>query len=155
MGERYFPLFISMEGKRVLLVGAGTIALRRAKGLLEFGAVLVVTAPEIRTEFYRLQSVYGMERLVLKKAVFSPESVAGMDFVLSATDAAEVDTEVYRVCRERRIPVNIASDQKLCDFQFPALIQHENLVIGVNSGGSDHKKVRQVSEKIREWIMKK
>lgn len=44
--NRYFPLFLSLEGKRILIAGAGKIAARRAGVLLSFGAKVFVTAPE-------------------------------------------------------------------------------------------------------------
>ncbi len=152
MGKKYFPLFISMEQKHILLVGAGSIALRRARGLLDFGAVLTVIAPEIRDEFRILQRQYGKDNLILMQREFLPGEIEAYDFALSATDSREVDSEVYRECKDKKIPVNIASDQRLCDFQFPALIEYDQIVIGVNSGGSDHKKVRNVSADIREVL---
>lgn len=152
MREKYFPLFISMEQKKILLVGAGGIALRRAGGLLDFGAVLTVVAPKIRDEFHILQQQYGEDNLILVQREFVPGEIEGYDFVLSATDSREADFGVYRECRDKKVPVNIASDQSLCDFQFPALIEYDQVVIGVNSGGRDHKKVRNVSAGIREFL---
>ncbi len=149
MNKKYFPLFISMEQKRILFVGAGNIALRRAKGLLEFGAVVTVIAPDIHTEFYKLQKQYGEEKLSLICRSFIPGEIGNCDFVLSATDSRKTDRSVYTECREKKIPVNIASDRVLCDFQFPAIIEYDNIVIGVNSGGDDHRKVRDISAKIR------
>lgn len=154
MGKKYFPLFISMEQKQVLLVGAGNIALRRAKGLLRFGTILTVIAPKIREEFWSLQEQYGENNLILMQREFVPGEIEGYDFVLSATDSEEVDFAVYRECRDKKVPVNIASDQSLCDFQFPALIECDNVVVGVNSGGSDHKKVRSISADIRELLQR-
>ena len=154
MEEKFFPVFISMKNRQIWLIGAGNIALRRAAGLLDFGAVLTVIAPEISAGFYELQRTCGEERLILEKKKFVPGSIPaeGLLFVLSATDDRETDRAVYAECKEKGISVNIASDQTMCDFQFPALIQQENLVIGVNSGGRDHRKVRRISEKIRKWI---
>lgn len=154
MEKKYFPLFISMEQKHILLVGAGSIALRRARGLLGFGAIITVVAPEIRDEFRELQEQYGEENLVLIQREFAPGEIEGYDFVLSATDSREVDAGIYHECRAKEVPVNIASNQNLCDFQFPALIEYDHVVIGVNSGGSDHKKVRRISADIRELLKK-
>lgn len=154
MEKKYFPLFISMEQKHILLVGAGRIALRRARGLLGFGAVLTVAAPKIRDEFRELQEQYGEENLILIRREFVSGGIDGYDFVLAATDSRETDFAVCRECRAKGVPVNIASDQKLCDFQFPALIESDDVVIGVNSGGSDHKKVRSISADIRELLKK-
>ena len=152
--SNYFPLFIDMSGRRVRMIGAGAIALRRTKGLLDFGAIVTVTAPDIRKEFYELQETCGSNVLILEKKAFETGSISRghADFVLAATDDREVELAVYRECKEKKIPVNIASDQTLCDFQFPALIRQDGLVIGVNSGGGDHRKVRRASAGIREYL---
>lgn len=152
MDNRYFPIFIRMDQKQVLLIGAGNIALRRAKGLLNFGAVLTVIAPRIHPEFVELQKSYGEKSLKLVQREFMPGEIENFDFVLSATDDSQTDVCVCQECKEKKIPVNIASDQTLCDFQFPALIEQDNIVIGVNSGGSDHRKVRSISARIRELL---
>lgn len=152
MNKKYFPLFVSMEQKHILLVGAGNIALRRARGLLGFGAALTVIAPNIRDEFRYLQKQYGEENLTLIQRRFVPGEIAGYDLVLSATDSEFVDAGICSECREKKIPVNIASNQNLCDFYFPALIEHEDIVMGVCSGGSDHKKVRSISADLRELL---
>lgn len=152
MEKKYFPLFISMEQKHILLVGAGNIALRRAKGLLDFGAVLTVVAPKIREEFRELQQFFGEERLKLIRRDFAQGEIEGYDFVLAATDCEQADFLVYQECKGKKIPVNIASDKKLCDFCFPALIEYEDIVMGVCSGGSNHRKVRRISADIREML---
>ena len=152
MGNKYFPLFVNLEKKKILLIGAGNIALRRARGVLDFGAELTVVAPEIATEFFDLQDQYGKDCLVIVKHGFEPGSIDGFEFVLSATNDRDIDLAVYQECKEKGIPVNVASDQSLCDFYFPALVQEDNIVIGVSSGGDDHGKVRRVSAKIREWM---
>ena len=44
-GRAYFPMFVDIRGKKILIVGAGTIAARRAEALLGFGPDLTVVAP--------------------------------------------------------------------------------------------------------------
>ena len=76
----------------------------------------------------------------------------GFKVVLSAVDEALVDQAIYEACKEKNIPVNIASDMTKNDFFFPALICDDDMVIGVCSGGRDHKKVARISQLIREKI---
>lgn len=58
----YFPLFVNLSGKKILIVGAGSIALRRAEALSPFGAELMVTAPEGRPEMEKLAAVWNRRR---------------------------------------------------------------------------------------------
>lgn len=153
MERRLFPFFIDIHGKSILVIGAGEVALRRVRGLLEFGAVVRVAAPVLHDAFAVLRRRYG-DRLQLEERRFQPGEIEGYFFVLSCTDDAAVETMVYEECKKKGIPVNLASDQSRCDFQFPALILTDELVIGVNSGGKNHRLVREIAGKIRKLLGK-
>ena len=56
MKKPYFPMFVDLSGRQVTVVGGGSVALRRSETLLYFGVDIKVIAPEIRSEFYRLDS---------------------------------------------------------------------------------------------------
>lgn len=147
----YFPLFVELEGKPIALYGAGRIAARRLRGLLRFGAHVTVTAPEISQEVQELAEQYAAQVTVIRMR-YRMGTIPNVMLVLSATDDAQVDRQIYDECREKGIPVNIASDQRLCDFYFPALMEHDGLVVGISSGGTDHGKVKAVSAALREML---
>lgn len=149
-GSAFFPIFINMKEKRCILYGGGNIAVRRAEGLLRFGARVTVISPRFREGMQRLKQRYSPQ-LCLKEGAYEP-GIPEADFVFSCTDDRETDLCIYRECKSRGIPVNIASDQSLCDFLFPALVEQEELVIGISSGGRDHRKVRQAAKRLRKWI---
>jgi|GEM_PF-2101765 len=125
----YFPLFVNLSGKKILIVGAGSIALRRAEALSPFGAELMVTAPEGRPEMEKLAAVWNRRR-------FQEEDLEGAVLVLAATDDKELNSLVAELCRERGIPVNSCSDRTQCDFYFPGIAKKDNLVAGVTASGS-------------------
>lgn len=200
--KKYFPLFVSLEGKKVFIAGAGKIAARRAKVLLSFGAELWIAAPEYSLEMEELlkeeacepphfpkriceemeeaglflqekgesgedskESEDGRDSKDSKESENSPgrllhcrkgkyreEDLQDRDLVLAATDDAALNRRIAEACRKRGIPVNNASDRADCDFFFPAVIQEEELTIGVSSGGGDHRKVAEVCEKLRRFF---
>lgn len=150
MAEKYFPLYISMKGRRCLVYGGGQIASRRIGALLRFGAEVWVTAPRVCDAIWKYRLQYpGQCRIV--EDIYRP-GIVEADFVLACTDVEEVQEEIYRECRSRGILVNLASDQNKCDFFFPALVEQEELVIGVCSGGTDHSRVRRMAQKLRMWL---
>ncbi len=65
--QRYFPFFVDISEYRVLVVGAGIIALRRTSALLRFGTRVTVVAPDIRAEFQALQAQYGRSMSVCSR----------------------------------------------------------------------------------------
>ncbi len=141
----YFPLFVNLFGKKILIVGAGSIALRRAEALSPFGAELMVTAPEGRPEMEKLAAVWNRRR-------FQEEDLEGAVLVLAATDDKELNSLVAELCRERGIPVNSCSDRTQCDFYFPGIARRENLVIGVTASGKDHRLAAAVAGRLRKWL---
>lgn len=148
-GKPYFPMFVDLSEKQVFVVGAGTIAKRRIRSLIEFTDHLTVVAPEVNPELNRLEQE-GCITILRKK--YESTDIFGADMVIAATNDHKINEDIYRVCQERGILVNVCSDKKKCDFYFPGLARRENVVVGVTATGSDHKKARLVSEKIREML---
>ena len=149
--NEYFPLFVPMNGKTALLYGGGAVAARRLGGLLRFGVRVTVTAPRFSEQVRALAERYP-DQVTLMDGVYEPGTIAGADLVLSATDDPKADEMIFEECRSKGIAVNIASDKQKCDFYFPALIEQDGIVIGVCSGGTDHRKVRRVSDTIRKAL---
>ncbi len=151
---RYFPLFIDIEGKQILVVGAGKIALRRVQTLLQFGAHIRVIAKEIPEEqqeaFYLLVSERKIE---LEEKPFEEKDLTEeLFFVLAATNVKQLNHEICMLCRERKILANTATDRTDCDFYFPAVAVQEELVVGITGDGSNHRKVAEMAAKIRNIV---
>lgn len=143
----YFPMFLSLKHKKFLLYGAGAVGQRRMATLLPFSPDITVIAKNIPEEFHRK---YAQEPGItwLTKA-YSPGEIKDCDFVLAATSQPEVNHAIYRECREKKIPVNNASCQEECDFFFPAIVQKEDITVGLCSSGQNHTKVRQAAASLR------
>ena len=146
---RYFPLFISLEGKKVYIAGAGDIALRRICTLLEFGADITVCAPEARSEIHELAKE---GRVTYLSGNYREEHLKGAFFVLAATDSREINHEVYSACKKNGIPVNAADCKEECDFYFPAVALTDHIVAGITGDGTNHTEVRNTAAKIRELL---
>ncbi len=150
MGERlFFPLFFDLSEKTVLVAGGGKIAARRVKTLLPFAGRIVVTAPECTPELDELAAQGRIERRIRR---FESADLDGAALVLCATGDEAADAQIRDLCAGRGIPVNVASDRDKCDFYFPGVARRGSVVVGVTAGGTDHKKAREVTEKIRELM---
>ena len=125
----YFPFFMELDGADGLIVGGGTVALRKARKLLPYGPRLTVAAPEIAPGFDGLEGVEQMER------AFSPELLEGRCFVIAATDNRALNREIAGLCKEIGIPVNAVDDKEACTFLFPSLVKRGRLSIGISTGG--------------------
>ncbi|MCC6203123.1 MAG: uroporphyrinogen-III C-methyltransferase [Gammaproteobacteria bacterium] len=133
MSETRLPLLFDLRGRRVLIVGGGSVALRRARTLLAHGLKVKVVAPEIRTELRRLLGEGGGR---IDKTEFRPEHIAKNDFVIAATRDTTVNQQVAACARAAGIPVNVADDPQASDFVFPSILERGPLSIAIAGGGS-------------------
>ena len=126
----YFPFFTDLTGKPGLVVGGGTVALRKVEKLIPFTRNLIVLAPEI------CGAIRNIPGLTLVERSYVPGDESGMTFVIAATDDRSVNRTISERCQEARIPVNVVDDAELCTFLFPALVQRGQLTVGISTGGS-------------------
>ncbi|MCI6886288.1 MAG: uroporphyrinogen-III C-methyltransferase [Lachnospiraceae bacterium] len=148
-GHLRFPLFFDLTGKRILIVGAGTIAARRAESLADFGAELLVVAPKGAEQMKKLEQERGLRWI---RRAYEETDLDGMDLVLAATDDPVLNAAVVRACKARKIPVNHAGDKAQSDFYFPGIARNGSLVVGVTASGDNHRLARQAAEELRQWI---
>ncbi|WP_434309101.1 hydroxymethylbilane synthase [Hominifimenecus sp. rT4P-3] len=149
MNKKRFPVFISLEEKPILVVGGGNIAARRVRSILGFGPRVTVWAPELSSELQRLLSE---GRITWWRGAYCTGGIDGFFLILAATGDEKVNEAVYWEAKKKHIPVNVASDQSLCDFFFPALVETEKLVIGLAGDGSDHRLVKETAAALREHM---
>ena len=145
----FFPMFVDLSTKHVVVVGAGKIAARRVNTLMQFCPTVTVVAPEVQPD---IDALAEAGRVILRKATYQPTDLAGADLVLACTDDAGLNAGIVEDCRNRGIMVNAASDRTLCDFLFPGIARRDNLVVGVTAGGEDHRLARRATEAIREQL---
>ena len=126
----YFPFFVHLEDKRGLVVGGGAVALRKAEKLLPYGPRLTAVAPEFRPEFRELQGVELLRR------PFEQTDLKDCDFAVVATDDRALNRDAAELCKERRIPVNVADSREDSTFLFPALLRRGELSVGVSASGA-------------------
>ena len=149
MERPYFPMFIDLTDKKILVAGGGTIALRRIRTLLKFRADIRVIAPELCEELAQLESE---GKISAERREYRTPDIDGVYIVLAATDDHEVNRRIWEECRAAGVTVNVADDRSLCDFYFPSIVMTEDTVIGVNCGGEDHAKVKETRIKIEEMF---
>ena len=147
MTEPRFPLFIKLQGRRVVIVGGGNIATRRAQTAIQFGAQVLIIAPELSGALTGLRECGCV---CVRERAYQPHDLEGAFLVLAATDDQIVNQQVTAHARAQGILANNASDQDDCDFFFPAVVLTEQASIGICGDGSDHKATRALATKIRE-----
>ena len=145
--KRFFPMFVDLSDKKIVVVGGGNIATRRIKTLLQFTRNITAVAPKTTMELHELGKA-GFVNLINRPVKRSDFTMAFM--VIAATNDWELNDEIYRVCKEEGIYVNVADDKSKCDFYFPGIYMQDEVVVGITASGLNHKKARKVRVAIQE-----
>jgi siroheme synthase-like protein len=145
------PIFVNLENRRVLLVGAGNVALEKIGTLLKTGLQLRVVAPRVLPEVHRLAAE---GKLQLNERSFEPEDLDGSFLVITATDSPEVNHAVYREAIVRNIPCNSVDDIPNCDFFFGSVVSRGDLQIAISTGGESPAVAQRLRREIDEQLPK-
>ncbi|WP_049722118.1 siroheme synthase CysG [Gilvimarinus polysaccharolyticus] len=146
---QYFPLFMQLRNQRVLLVGGGDIATRKARLLSKAGAHLVVVAPAIESELEAIVVATGGE---MHRREYQHDDINGVVLVVAATDIAAVNKQVSIDAQARHLPVNVVDSPALCTVITPAIVDRSPLVIAISSGGEAPVLARMVRAKLETLI---
>ena len=154
MEKAYFPMFVDISEKEILVVGGGKIAAGRIRTLLDFTVHITVITPALDE---KLRQYADLEKFRWVQRKYRESDITGSDkpdIVLAATGDTEVNAEIGRLCRSLGICVNVADKKEMCDFYFPSIVKTEEVVIGINSGGANPGATKRTREKIEEWLGK-
>jgi len=126
------PIFLKLDGRPGLLVGAGNVALEKINSLLITGLRLRVIAPEATPEIEQLARENRLEWI---RRRFDAADLDGNFVAIAATDDPEVNATVYREAVRRGILVNSVDDPPHCDFYFGSVVRRGDLQIAISTAG--------------------
>ncbi len=145
----FYPVYLDLKGKRVVVVGGGEVADRKAESLLETGASVTVISPEVTSN---LAALADQKRIELRKRRYVHGDCAGAVLVFSATDDPEVSRNVYREAIALRIFVNTADQPALCSFILPAVVRRGDIGIAISTGGTSPALASRLREEIAKIV---
>ncbi len=126
------PIFLKLEGRPCLVVGAGEIALSKIESLLEAGARVRVVAPEAREEVRGLASAGKIDWIA---RAYETSDLDDTFLVIAATNVPDVNHAVYEEAVRRNILCNAVDDPPFCDFYFGSIVRRGELQIAISTAG--------------------
>jgi siroheme synthase-like protein len=145
LGLKHYPIFLDLKDRPVLVVGAGKVALRKTKGLLEAGARVTVVAPECEPEFEKLPI-----RMIARR--FRASDLANGMLVFAATDDRLTNHRIGIAAKGKGVFANIADSAEECDFIVPARVQRNSVHIAVSTGGENPRLSAELRKKLEEIL---
>jgi siroheme synthase-like protein len=143
------PIFLRLEGRRCLLVGAGKVALGKIGALLKAGLELRVIAPEALPEIRQLA---GKGKLEWVQRPFASTDLDGNALAVAATNSPEVNAAVHRGAAERNILLNCVDDIPNCDFFFGSVVSRGALQVAISTGGASPAFAQRLRREIDERL---
>lgn len=142
------PILIDLVKVPVLVVGAGAVATRRCKTILEAGGRPVIVAPRARVEMQALVRRHGLE---WRQRNFEDADASGFRLVFAATDSRGANARAAAAGRAAGALVNVADEPATADFHLPATARRGDLVVAVGTGGSPLL-ARRLRDKVAELL---
>ncbi len=141
----YFPMFMDMQDRKVLVVGGGAIAHEKLEKLIQFTKEITVITPEMSVETHTL---IGKHCLTLYHRPYRTGDIEGFDMVIVATDTIDLHRQIYEESRDTRVLVNSVDDTRYCDFIFPSFVKEGDLTVAFSTGGASP----AFAKYIRRWF---
>ncbi|MCE0492570.1 precorrin-2 dehydrogenase/sirohydrochlorin ferrochelatase family protein [Vibrio salinus] len=144
---RYFPLFMDLVDKPVLVIGGGEVASRKVEALIKAQADVMIVSPELSSF---LKTLVSSKKCKWLNEPYDEDKLTLQPFrqVWATTDNRELNHRVYEDARKRNLLVNVVDDQPYCDFITPSMITRGRIQVAISSGGSSPVLIRNLREMI-------
>ncbi len=139
------PIFLRLDDRPVLVVGAGTVALAKIESLRAAGAAITVVAPKT---IPRIRELAHQDALVWRERVFEPGDLDGAFLVIAATNASDVNRTVFEEARRRNIACNAVDDPPNCDFYFGSVVSRGDLQVAISTTGESPALAQRLRQEI-------
>jgi precorrin-2 dehydrogenase/sirohydrochlorin ferrochelatase len=142
-----YPIFLKLEGHKVLIVGGGLIAEQKIEAVLRSATDVTVISPQISS---LIQSWREQGRIKHLAQEFQPGMTQGYFLVISCTDSETVNRAVYKEARDFGILANAVDDPGYCDFYAPAVVSRGDFQIAISTGGNSPALAQSVRKNLEQ-----
>jgi precorrin-2 dehydrogenase/sirohydrochlorin ferrochelatase len=142
-----YPIFLKLEGHKVLIVGGGAIAEQKIEAVLRSATDVTVMSPQISP---LIQGWRNQGRIKYVAQEFQPGMTQGYFLVISCTDSEEVNRAVYKEARDFGALANAVDDPGYCDFYAPAVVSRGDFQIAISTGGNSPALAQRVRKNLEQ-----
>jgi len=146
---RYYPMFISLEGRSCLVVGAGQVGLRKIQSLVDCGAETVVII-ELGAASEALLALCARPGVRLLRRPFEDSDLDGLFLAIAATSDAELNRRIAQCCQERGILCNIIDAPEAGSFIVPSCVTRGELSIAISTSGTSPALTKRIRKDLQD-----
>jgi uroporphyrin-III C-methyltransferase/precorrin-2 dehydrogenase/sirohydrochlorin ferrochelatase len=145
----YLPIFLKIEDRPCLVVGAGKVAARKIALLARAGAHTTVVSPEVCAE---VKELIKQDNVSCIQRQFREEDMDGVVLVIAATDDEAVNRGVSALAYQHRIPVNVVNAPNEGNFIMPSIIDRSPVQVAISTGGASPVLARLLRARLESFI---
>ena len=152
----WFPLFINLENKKILVIGGGKVAAKKIEKILEYGAdITVVTENVMEEKLLKLENVKieNNQKIENDKAKIE-KLVKGYFLVIAATDNEELNENIANVCDSNGMLINNVSSKVKMNAMFGGIVKNSEFQIAISTSGKNCKRSRAMKSEIQKVLDK-
>ena len=137
----FLPLFHNLNGKRVIVIGGGEIALRKVRLVAEASALITIVAKEYCADLVDIRdsnAKKGIHNLELITAPYQQQYIENYPdavLVIAATNDPELNREVSKHAQQAHMLSNVVDDPGYSTVIFPSIVDRSPIQIAISSGG--------------------
>ena len=146
---RYFPVFLDLDDRDVLIAGGGEKALQKLRLLAKTSARIRVVASEITADI--AAAAHG-SAVVLERRAFVASDLAGVALAFAANDEPDADRAVIAAARAQGVPLNVVDAPRESTFIMPAIVDRDPVIVAIGTEGSAPILAREIKSKIEGWL---
>jgi precorrin-2 dehydrogenase / sirohydrochlorin ferrochelatase len=143
--DEMIPLLFSLQNKKVMIIGGGKIAFRKAKSFVKSGATITIISPQLIEEFTQYPSI------LWKKKYFEKEDIKDGHIIIAATNDKNTNNYV-RDCTSDFQWFNDVSDQTNSNFFTPAIVRRGDLVVSVSTSGKSPVLSKKIKNELENYF---
>ena len=154
--KMWFPLFINLENKKILVIGGGKVAAKKIEKILEYGAdITVVTENVVEEKLLQLENVKieNNQKIENDKAKIE-KLVKGYFLVIAATDNEELNENIANVCDSNGMLINNVSSKIKMNAMFGGIVKNSEFQIAISTSGKNCKRSRAMKSEIQKVLDK-
>jgi len=145
----YFPAFLKLDKKKILIVGGGNIAYEKLLHLLDFTTEIDLIATEFSEEILNVIESNGLH---YEKRSYQEGDIASYGIVIIAIDNIALQAAIYEESKAYKCLCNAVDSVDYCDFIFPSYIKKDDLTIAVSTSGASPAVAKYLRRYLQELI---
>ncbi len=145
----YFPAFLKLDDKKILIVGGGNVAYEKLEHLLDFTKDIHVIATEYSVAMKRR---IEKENLEYKQRAYEEGDIKDFTMVIVAVDTIALQAEIFQESKKYNCLCNAVDSVDYCDFIFPSYVKKDDLTIAISTSGTSPAMAKHLRRYLQKMI---